>query len=76
MSKNKAPKLGRFYYIDCQDKDDPNGSYFGIAECVHVFDRDEDGAPVNPPLFEFKHPDKTGKMILSLFYANEIILEA
>jgi hypothetical protein len=74
MSKKEAPKPGKFYYVDYQDKQDPDGSYFGIAECVHVYEYNRDGEPLIPPLYEFKHPDKTGKMVLSVFYADEVIL--
>ena len=69
------PQKGKFYYIDYTDKDEPEGSYFGLGRCVEVYSTDELGNPITP-LYEFEHPDKQGNMILSVYYANEIIMEA
>jgi hypothetical protein len=72
-----TPNVGKFYYINYIDREFPEASYFGIAKCMRICDKDETtGEEVYPPLFEFAHPDKDGKMWLSLFYANEIVMEA
>ena len=71
-----VPVPGKFYYIDYTDHDQPEGSFLGIARCVKVYDKNEKGEPVNPPLYEFEHPDKKGDMYLSLFYATEVVMEA
>jgi hypothetical protein len=70
------PKVGKFYYIDYEDKDQPEGSFFGIARCVKIYDRDEVGRPIAPALYEFEHNGKDGKMELSLFFASEVVMEA
>jgi hypothetical protein len=68
------PEKGKFYYINYVDKEEPAGSYFGPGRCVAVFDKDETGNPIKP-LYEFEHPDDKGKLVLSVFYENEIIIE-
>ena len=75
-TNNMIPKVGEFYYIDYTDHDQPEGSFFGIAECVKIFDRSQDGKRVDPPMYEFKHQDKKGNMCLSLFYEKEIMFKA
>jgi hypothetical protein len=70
------PTQGKFYYIDYVDNAQPEGSYYGIAKFVRAYERDEDGNNLKIPLYEFEHPDKDGKMVLSLFTKEEIILEA
>ena len=76
------PVPGKFYYVDYVDKDVPDGSYSGIAECLKVHTKGHDGKPIEPVMYEFAHPDlqqkKKGKnrMIRSLFFANEVIMEA
>jgi len=69
------PKIGRFYYINYEDKAEPEGSYFGIARCVAVFDKDTEERPIKP-LYEFEHPDPKGNMVLSVYYAEEVMMEA
>lgn len=76
MSKPKKPIVGKFYYINYEDKEEPDGSYFGIAECVDIFEHDADGELLKDALYEFKHPDASGKMTLSVFYKDEILMEA
>lgn len=75
MKPDIKPKVGKFYYIDYEDKDDAAGSYFGIAECINVFDRDENLRPIEPPLYEFVHPKADGELVRSLFYASEVTTE-
>ena len=70
------PQLGKFYYIDYTDHDQPEGSFFGIAECVNIFNRAKDGREIEQSLYEFKHQDKKGNICLSLFYAKEVMFEA
>lgn len=70
------PKQGKFYYINYVDNEQPEGSYNGIARFVQAYERDENGRNMKIPLYEFEHPDKDGKMTLSLFTKEEIILEA
>jgi len=70
------PALGKFYYIDYTDHDQPTGSFFGIAQCVKEYNKKENGEPLVPPLYEFEHQNSEGKMCLSLFYPNEIVMEA
>lgn len=69
------PKIEKYYYIDYQDKTDPNGSFFGLGKCVRIFNHDENGKPIRP-LYEFQHQSKDGKMTLSVFYAEEIVMDA
>ena len=69
------PEVGKFYYIDYTDHEQPEGSYFGIARCIKIHSHDEKGTPINPALYEFEH-EKDGKLWASLFYSNEIIMEA
>lgn len=69
------PKLEKYYYIDYVDDDNPDGSYFGIAKCVAINNTDDKGRSIKP-LYEFLHTNKDGKMTLSLFYENEIVLDA
>ena len=71
-----TPKVGKFYYIDYEDKEQPEGSFFGIARCVKIHSKDNSGLPVDPMLFEFEHQEKNGEMTLSLFYESEIVMEA
>ena len=75
MKPEIKPKVGKFYYIDYEDKDEAAGSYFGIAECIKVYDRDETGKPIEPPLYEFIHPQANGEMVRALYYASEITTE-
>lgn len=70
------PKLGKFYYIDYTDEEQPEGSFFGIARCIKIHDKDAVGFPVDPVLYEFEHQDKDGEMLQSLFYESEVVLEA
>ena len=70
------PELGKFYYIDYTDKENPEGSFFGVARCVKEYKYNEAGEKLLKPMYEFEHQDKSGKMTLSLFYADEIIMEA
>ena len=70
------PKSGKYYFINYVDRQDPNGSYDGLARFIRAYERDEDGNNLKIPLYEFEHPDKDGKMTLSLFTKEEIILEA
>lgn len=69
------PKLEKYYYIDYQDKIDPEGSFFGLAKCVRIFTHDENGKPIRP-LYEFKHEDKEGRVTLSVFYEEEVMMDA
>ena len=69
------PQTGKFYYINYEDKDEPSGSYFGPARCVAVYKQDKDGQPIPEPLYEFEHPDEHESLVLSLFYANEVVIE-
>ena len=71
-----TPTIGKFYYINYQDHTETEGSYFGIAKCVGKYERNEQGKNLLAPMYEFKHPDKSGKMVLSLFLDNEILFEA
>ena len=70
------PVRGKYYFINYQDKEQPEGSYYGIARFVQAFERDEKGNNLQIPLYEFEHPDKDGRLVLSLFTRDEIILEA
>lgn len=70
------PTIGKFYYINYQDHDQPEGSYFGIARCVGRYERNELGENLAQPMYEFEHPDKTGKLVLSLFLENEVMYES
>jgi hypothetical protein len=70
------PKLGKFYYIDYTDKEAPEGSYFGIARCVKEYQYSESGERLVRPLYEFEHPNNEGEMCLSLYYEDEIVMEA
>lgn len=69
------PKVEKYYYVDYTDHDNPDGSYFGIAKCVTIHNTDDKGRKIKP-LYEFLHPNKDGKMTLSLFYENEVVLDA
>jgi hypothetical protein len=69
------PEKGKFYYINYEDKQEPSGSYFGIGRCVDIYDTDKSGQPIKP-LYEFEHPDDHGALTLSVFYAEEILMEA
>lgn len=69
------PQIGKFYYINYQDKDTPSGSYFGLGRCVEIYNKDVSGKPIKP-LYEFEHPDEHGKMALSVYYAEEVMMEA
>jgi hypothetical protein len=70
------PQPGKFYYIDYTDSEQPEGSYFGIAQCIKICDRKESGQKIYPPLYEFLHPTKDGEQTRSLFYASEVLMEA
>ena len=70
-----TPKPGKFYFIDYIDADQPEGNYFGIAQCTKVCDINEMGEKITPPLYEFLHPTKDGEQTLSLFYASEVLME-
>ena len=70
-----TPRIGKFYYINYEDKQMPKGSYFGIAKCVAVYERNEKGENLVRPMYEFEHP-QDDKMVLSLFYDDEVIMEA
>jgi len=69
------PQIGKFYYINYEDKDEPTGNYFGLGRCVEIYNTDTSGKPIKP-LYEFEHPDEHGKMTLSVYYANEVMMEA
>lgn len=70
------PTIGKYYYINYEDKDQPEGSYFGIARCVNKYERNENGENLREIMYEFEHPDKEGNLVLSLFLDKEIIFEA
>jgi hypothetical protein len=69
------PSIGKFYYINYEDKENPKGSYFGIARCVATYERNENGEQLVRPLYEFEHP-QDDKMVLSLFFDDEVVMEA
>ena len=73
--KGVIPEPEKFYYIDYQDVNESEGSYFGIAKCVRVCDVNGDGERLIPPLYEFLHPTPDGSMALSLFYGREVVME-
>lgn len=68
------PEKGKFYYINYEDKEEPTGSYFGPGRCVNIFHTDQAGNPIEP-LYEFEHPNEHGELVLSVFYAKEIVME-
>lgn len=70
------PKIGKYYYINYEDKQQPEGSYYGLAKCVGKYERNEAGDPVYPVMYEFEHPDDKGELVLSLYYEQEILMEA
>jgi hypothetical protein len=70
------PKIGKYYYINYEDKEQPKGSFAGLAKCVRRYERNEAGEPVWPILYEFEHQTAKGEWVLSLYYENEVILEA
>ena len=57
-----------------EDKEEPAGSYFGPGRCVGIYNTDRAGNPITA-LYEFEHPDEHGELTLSVFYANEIVME-
>jgi hypothetical protein len=69
------PELGKYYYVDYVDNENPGGSYCGIALCIKKYEYDEQGNKLDPILYEFEHP-QDGKNVLSLFVDKEIIMEA
>ncbi len=70
-----TPTIGKFYYIDYTDKEQPKGSYFGIAKCVGKYERDENGNNLKEPFYEFEHP-QDNQMVRSLYMRSEVIMEA
>ena len=70
------PKIDEYYFVDYRDQLEPEGAYMGIAKCVRIFQEDAYGKRLKEPLYEFMHPDKEGKMVLSLFVNKEILLPA
>lgn len=70
------PTIGKYYYIDYIDKEQPEANYMGLARCVGKYERDEEGRDIFPVLYEFEHPDKNGELTLSLFYEKEILIPA
>jgi hypothetical protein len=70
------PTPGKYYYINYEDDEHPEGSYFGVARYVNKYERNEKGENLKEPMYEFEHPDKDGKLVLSLFMDSEIIFEA
>lgn len=69
------PVIGKFYYIDYTDKEEPEGSYFGIARCVGKFERNEQGHNLKEPFYEFEHP-LNNQMVRNLYIDKEIVMEA
>jgi hypothetical protein len=69
------PTIGRYYYINYEDKTEPEGSYFGIAKCVDKYERDDKGANLPESMYEFEHPLKD-KMVRQLYIEKEIFMEA
>jgi hypothetical protein len=70
-----TPSVGKYYFVDYKDNTAPEGSYSGIALCVKKYTHDGSGHVLADPLFEFEHP-QNGKLVLSLFLAKEVIMEA
>jgi hypothetical protein len=71
-----TPTIGKFYYIDYKDAEQPKGSYFGIARCVGKYERDENGQNLKEPFYEFEHPLNDHGMVRQLYVSREIIMEA
>ena len=69
------PIVGKFYYIDYTDGEQPEGSYFGIARCVGKFERNEQGRNLKEPFYEFEHP-LNNEMVRNLYTDKEIVMEA
>ena len=69
------PKIGKYYYINYEDKIQPEGSYVGIALCVGKYERDQDGNNLKEIFYEFEHP-QDDKLVRNLYTDQEIILEA
>jgi hypothetical protein len=70
------PTIGKYYYINYEDKEEPEGSYFGLARCVGKYERNDAGENLKEPMYEFEHPSQNGNLVLSLFLENEIVFEA
>jgi hypothetical protein len=70
------PAIGKYYYIDYEDKKEPEANFMGIARCVGKYERDETGKDIYPVLYEFEHTDNHGNLTLSLFYEREILMPA
>jgi hypothetical protein len=69
------PTIGKYYYINYVDKQQPEGSYAGIARCVARYERDEWGNNLKEVFYEFEHPQDE-QMVRSLYTDNEILMEA